>query len=194
MQIWGWQMSEEPEVSPKKKKGKLPVIIALLAVLGGGGFFVMKSKAGTGPKKVEIKAGTTEPLAKEILVALSGGNSYLRVEVALELRSDFKKEELEADMPAIQDAVTQIFRSKSLSEVGAGSTEELKKEIGVTVNHILISHMKDEAKKAQAEIEKSVKDKPKPAADKKKLDDMEEEFVCPAGPVLNVYFTSFTTQ
>jgi hypothetical protein len=68
-------MSEEVKEAPQgKKKGKLPVIIALVALIGGGGFFGMKMKSG-GPKKVEIKAGAPEPLDKEFLVNLTGQNS-----------------------------------------------------------------------------------------------------------------------
>ena len=102
----------------EKKKGKLPIILVLLLVIGGGGFFAMKSKGG--PKKVEIKVGAVEPLDKEFLVNLAGGaNTYLRTEIAFELRDGFKKEDLDAQMPAIRNCINQILRSKTLQEVGA---------------------------------------------------------------------------
>ncbi|HVT14121.1 MAG TPA: flagellar basal body-associated FliL family protein [Fimbriimonadaceae bacterium] len=191
-----------------KKKGKLPVIIVLVALIAGGGFFGMKMKSGGGgPKKVVIKAAPEAiALDKEFLVNLSNGaNTYLRAEIAFEVRDGFKKEDLDANMPAIRDAINQIFRSKSLQEVSASQTANLQKEIAEAVNAILIGHMKDEDKKAQADFEKAAKDAQsaeKPKDDGKKDDaskddaskDDAETFICPAGPVLNVYFTSFTTQ
>lgn len=190
----------------KKKKGKMPIVIALVVLIAGGGFFGMKAKSGGGPKKVEIKAAAEAvALDKEFLVNLSGGaNSYLRAEVAFELREGFKKEDLDANLPAVRDAINQIFRSKSMQEVSSTQTAALQKEIGQAVNAILISHMKEEDKKAQADFEKAAHEAKTPdakadeKADGKKADsgkaEEAEAFACPAGPILNVYFTSFTTQ
>jgi flagellar basal body-associated protein FliL len=180
-------MSEEVKEAPVKKKGKLPVILVLLLVLGGGGFFMMKGKSG--PKKGEIKAGEAAPIDKEFLVNLSGGSSYLRSEMALQIRDGFAKESLDAEMPAIRDAINQILRSKTLSQVSAAQTDDLRREICSAVNRILISNMKEEDKKAQQEFEKAAASKPD--GDKSEL---KEHWPSPAGPVLSVYFTSFTTQ
>jgi flagellar basal body-associated protein FliL len=186
-------MSEEATPTPTKKKGKLPIIIVLLLVIVGGGFFAMKSKGG--PPKVEVKPGECAALDKEFLVNLAGGaNIYLRAELAVELREGFTKESLDPQLPAIRDSINQIFRSKSPQEVGASETADLQKEIATAINSILVSHMAEDAKKKQAEFEKAVAEK-KPDADKKKPKDADERLAdCPAGPVINVYFTSFTTQ
>ena len=40
--------------APKKKGGKLPIIIALVAVLGGGGFFMTKGKKDAKKEPREI--------------------------------------------------------------------------------------------------------------------------------------------
>lgn len=194
-------MSEEAKVSPdakvKKKKGKLPVILVLVLLLAGGGFF-MKSKGA--PKKVAIKAGTIEALDKEFLINLaSGPNTYLRAEIAFRLRDGFTKEKLDESMPAIRDCINDIFRSKSLQEVGSDQTLELRKEIASSVNEILVDEMKPEEKKAQAELEKAAaepKTEAKKPIDPKAAKELADrtEWVSAAGPVLNVYFTSFTTQ
>jgi flagellar protein FliL len=191
------EMSEEVKEAPetKKKKGKLPVILALLLVLGGGGFFVMKGKGG--PPKVVVKAGTAEQIKDEFLINLAGGPGiYLRAEVALQLRDGVKKEGLEEHMPAIRDAINQILRSKTLQQVGASQTEKLRKELATAINEILIGHMTPEEKKAQTEFEKATSEEPAHEKDKKnkKEEEKEEEWACPAGPVLTVFFTSFTTQ
>jgi|SRR5579862_5414259 len=184
-------MSEE--ATQVKKKGKLPVVLMVALLVGGGGFFAMKSKSG-GPKKVEIKAGTVEALDKEFLVNLATPTVYLRAEIAVELREGFKKEELDASMPEIRDSVNQIFRSKKPEEIGPAATESLQKEIAKSINRILIDHMKDEDKKAQTDFEKAAPDAKSTDPKSEKKDADIEHWMCPAGPVLNVYFTSFTTQ
>ncbi len=191
-------MSEEAtEAKAVKKKGKLPIILVLVLVLGGGGFFAMKGKGA--PKKVVIKAGGVAPLDKEFLVNLAGGpNVYLRAEMALELRDGFAKEKLEEYMPAIRDCINQILRSKSIQQVGASQTDVLRKEISKSINEIIKEHMTDEEKKAQEEFEKAAGEKPEPAKPgtkgHKDEADQEQQWASPAGPVLDVYFTSFTTQ
>jgi flagellar basal body-associated protein FliL len=201
-------MSEEVKEAKEvkaKKKGKLPIILVLVLVIAGGGFF-MKSKGA--PKKVEIKAGTVEALDKEFLINLnSGPSTFLRAEIAFQMRDGFTKEELDASMIPIRNCIIQIFRSKSLQEVGADQTDALRKEIAESVNTILISHMKDEEKKVQAELEKAAAQSKPDASknDKKSADDKNggeakddldpsKSWVSKAGPVLDVYFTSFTTQ
>lgn len=200
-------MAEDKEKEgqePVKKKGKLPVILALVVVIAGGGFFMMKGKGA--PPKVEVKPGPTIELEKEFLVNLSNGPStYLRAEMALKMREGFTKEGLEESMPAIRDCINQILRSKSLQQVGSNGTVALQKEIASAINQILISEMKDEDKKKQKEFEKAIeeekgdahkkeKDKEKKAKHEGDEADEAEEYPCPAGPVLTVYFTSFTTQ
>lgn len=204
-------MTPEAKEGGKKKKGKLPIILALLLVLGGGGFFMMKGKGA--PKKVEIKAGEVAPLDKEFLVNLAGTpSSFLRAELAFELREGYKKESLDAEMPAVRDCINEILRSRTLDEVSASASDSLRKEIATKVNAILIEHMTPEEKKQQAEVEKSVKGdedkakasaakaaegKPKPKTtdqQEKPSEETPEKWVSKIGPVLDVYFTSFTTQ
>jgi flagellar protein FliL len=191
-------MSEEVKEAPetKKKKGNLPVILALILVLGGGGFFMMKGKGG--PAKVVIKAGSSEQIKDEFLINLAGGASvYLRAEIALELRDGVKKEALEEHMPAIRDSINQILRSKTLQQVGASQTQTLRKELASAINSILVGHMTAEEKKAQKEFERIAAEgheKDSSAKKKGESDDPSHDWVCPAGPVLSVFFTSFTTQ
>lgn len=199
-------MSEEVKDSTegKKKKGKLPVIAMLVVLIAGGGFFGMKMKGGGAPKKPEVKSGEIAPIDKEFLINLRGQNQYLRVEIALELREGYKKEELDANMQSVRDTIIQIFRSKTLAEVSSDHTEGLKKEIAESINDILISHMKDEEKKTQEDIDKSLKpaksEEGKSKKDEKSKDsedssdEPKNDWVCPGGPVLNVQFTNFTTQ
>jgi len=191
------------EATVAKKKGKLPVIVMMLVLLGGGGYFGMKMKGGA-PQKLVIKAAPeTVPFDKEFLVNLYGpNNTYLRVEISLELREDFKKETLDPSMPKIKNKVIQIFRSKGLQDVSAEKTDDLQQQIAKSINEILICNMTGEEKKAQIEYEKAAADAARAqsanvaskANGASPDSDQPETWACPAGPVLNVYFTSFTTQ
>ncbi len=180
-------MSEEAKEAPvaaegKKKGGsKLPMIVALVMFLAGGGFFVMKGKGNAAPKKVEAPAlGAIEPV-KEMLVNLAGGTSYLKIEVALHMVKDFKKEELEKSKEAVTDSILLCLKSKKLSDIQSPEQlRSLKKELADDVNKIL------EPKGAEKDKSKddSKDDKPK----------VPDDFDSEKGPVLKVYFTSFATQ
>lgn len=173
---------EQPqEAAPAKKKGKLPVLLALVLVLGGGGFFVMKSKGN--PAKVEVKLGEVEQL-EEFLVNLRGQGTYLRAEIALQLKEGFSKEELVKNVAAVRDAILTDLSAKSLYEVStAAGKAKLKREIAESVNAVL---------KQLEEKKNPKKDKPEPANAKPKIANPEWE--SQEGPVLRVYFSSFATQ
>lgn len=198
-------MSEAPaaaEAEPKKKKGKLPVIIALVALLGGGGFFVMKSK-GAKKGKPPVKLGPISDIKDEFLVNLrdSSGN-YLRVAVSLQFADGTKAEEVEKSMPAIQDAINMRLRAKSLSDVRTlDGTRELKREIAADINAVLDDGTKkDDAAKTPDKPEegKTEGDKKddgkKDDAPKDSGDPIPEGWDSAKGPVLKVLFRSFAWQ
>lgn len=180
-------MSEQKEQEAKpKKKGKLPVIIALVAILGGGGFFMMKGK-GAKVEKPAIKLGAIETVEPEFLVNLSNGTTYLRTQVALQFQDGFKKEDLDKNMPAVQDAITSVLSSKSPGSIRTlEGKQKLKAEIAAKVNALLAS---DE----HAEEEEDAKDKKK-----KKKDEHEAEegadWDSKTGPCLKIFFISFVMQ
>ena len=175
------EAKETKEAAPaaeekKKKGGKLPMIVALVLFLAGGGFFVMKGKGNAAPKKPEAPAlGVTEPI-KEMLVNLSGGNSYLKIEVALQMVKDFKKEELEKNKEAITDSILLCLKSKKLSDIQTmDQLRDLKKEIAEGVNKILEAGKKPEGEATDKSKDSESKD------DKPKAPD---DYDSPTGPVL----------
>lgn len=185
--------------APKKKKGKLPVILILALVLGTGGFFGMKMRGGGPPKEPEIKLGEIVPL-EEFLLNLRDGRTYLRTEIALHVKEGFKKEELDKSLPAVRDGVISVLTSQSIGGVSTmEGKEKLKVELATAINGILESlapppekkedHGKDK-KESHDKGEKGEKDKDEPESKETKHPDWHSQ----EGPVLKVYFTSFATQ
>ncbi len=171
---------EEVVEVAKKKGNALPLIVALVLFVAGGGFFMMKSKGGDAPKKHEAPSlGTIEPV-KEILVNLAGGGSYLKAEISLHMVKDFKKEDLDKNMPAVSDAIILCLKSKRLADIqNAGQLSALKREIAGNVNAILTADSKEkDSKDARDAIPQKIPD----------------GYDSADGPVLKVYFTSFATQ
>jgi flagellar basal body-associated protein FliL len=167
-----------PEVAAKKKS-KLPVILALVAVLGGGGFFVMKSKGG---KKVKpaVKLGPISDIKDEFLVNLrdTSGN-YLRVAVSLQFADGTKAEEVEKSMSSIQDIINMRLRSKSLGEVRSlDGTRALKRQIATDINAVLKEGEKKEEEAPKSDVPPKIP----------------EGWDSADGPVLKVLFRSFAWQ
>lgn len=187
-------MSEEVKAadeSPKKRKGKLPILIALVVIFAGGGFFGMKMRGGSAAKP-EIKLGAIEPL-QEFLVNLAGTSSYIKVEIALHLREGFKKEELDKNLPAVRDAVVMRLSSRSLKDVNSfAGKERLKRELALDINSVLESlsaKPEHQSEEKDAKKDKNPEEKKEAASKPKNPDWVSEE-----GPVLKIYFTSFATQ
>jgi flagellar FliL protein len=182
-------MSEAKE-APAKKGGKLPIIIALVAMLGAGGFFGMKMKGGE-KKEPEVKLGKIETLA-EFLVNLRGNDTYLKAEVALHFADTFQKKTLDDNLPAVRDAVLVQLTSRSLSEISSPKGKErLRRSIAFAVNGVFAKlDNKGEDKKKDEKA-----DSMKPAAAAANPPEPENpDWDSDKGPVLKVYFPSFVTQ
>jgi flagellar FliL protein len=174
---------EEPQA---KKKSKLPVIIALVAILGGGGFFMMKGKGGGKKEVPAIKLGAIEPIEPEFIVNLSNGTTYLRAQVALQFQDGFKKEELEKNMAAVQDAISTILSGKSPSSIRTvEGKRKLKADIAAKINKLLEEQSHEEKPKEGKDSKEEKKEgKAKP----------ENDWDSQTGPCLKVFFPSFAMQ
>jgi flagellar basal body-associated protein FliL len=191
-------------VEGAKKKSKLPIIIALVAVLGGGGFFMMKGK-GAKKEKPAVKLGPISDIKDEFLVNLRDNNGvYLRATVSLQFADGTKAEEVEKSMPAIEDLINARLRTKSVAEIKTlEGTQTLKREIATDVNAIL-----SEDKSKDKEADKSDKSDSSDKSDKsdksdekskdsekgKKESKVPEGWDSAEGPVLKVLFRSFAWQ
>jgi flagellar basal body-associated protein FliL len=171
-----------PDPSAKKKKGKLPVFIALAVVLGSGGFFAMKVRGGAKPApKTEL--GEMVQM-EEFLTNLADKNAYVRTKVALHTSKGFKAETLAKNLAAVQDAINMELSRRSLGQVASFEGKaELKRSIAASVNKIL--------SEAEAREHPDKKPEGEPAAEDAKPP---EGWDSAKGPVLKVYFVSFATQ
>lgn len=184
-------MSEAKE-APAKKKGKLPVIIALVAVLGGGGFFVMKgkSKPKEAPKAPEL--GEIIDIKDDFLTNVQGTSAnYVRAGVSLWLKKDVKGEEVAKQLGAIQSAITMRLRSASMSDFKTlEGLKKLRHDIAEDVNQVIES-TPSEGHPAE---EKPEGDKAGSKAEVKVSYSIPDSWDSAKGPVLRVLFRSLVTQ
>jgi len=204
----------EGEATPKKKGGKLPMIVIMAVVLGAGGFFGMKMRAPKDVKKPEIKLGKVVPL-EEFLVNLSDGSTYLRTTISLHMKDGL---EMEAggkeggegkgggggEMDIIRDAVIGVLTSQSPEGVRSlAGKKKLRAQIAEAVNKQLeeIEAQKKDGKKegdssgGGDKKEEGGKDGKEAAKDGSKEESKAHpDWDSQEGPVLKVYFTSFATQ
>jgi flagellar FliL protein len=193
----------------KKKGGKMPVIIAAVVVIGGGGFFMMKKDSGGPKKEPEVKLAHAAEPAGEFLVNLGDGVTYLSTKISVQcaegksVSSGGGEHGGSASVsPAVQDAIIEVLTSKRLDEITSVSGKtRLKYELAYAMNEAYkASTHEEEEKKADKKEDKEDKEgkeeKHAPAAHglAKDFHPEHEDWDADEGPVLKVYFTSFTTQ
>ena len=164
-------MAEEATEVKKKGGNKLVIIGIAVAMLFTGGFFGLKMRSAG--KKPEIELGEIQTI-KEFLVNIDN-KTYLRTEIALHFVKGFKKEEMDASLPAIQDAINNKLAGRPISDINnVRGKEKLKLEIAAAVNKAINGMKKPE-------------DQPKPFPHRDGWDS-------DIGPCVKVYFTSFAFQ
>jgi flagellar basal body-associated protein FliL len=183
----------------KKKGGKLPMIIALVAVLGAGGFFMTKGKEG--PKEEpQIELGKIVPLG-EFLVNLSDGNAFLRTEISVHVAKDMHLDDGhggdghngKAEPPApVRDAVIEVLSSRTRRQVSTPEGRaKLRKDLAAAINRA-VPHHGDEEGTGKSKKKGKKKTKKDDHADEEEV--VDETWDNQHGPVLKVYFTNFATQ
>jgi len=179
----------KPEVA-KKKGGKLPIIVALVVILGAGGFFAMKIHGHKkAPPPVTLSAEKPVDL-KQFLVNLTDKDTYCRTDISLGLATGASAQSITDQEPAIRDAINLRIMSKSLSEVDTiAGIKVLKYQIAHDVNKIVLGA---EGKPNPAETQDPATNLD--PATTKALKILHPEWDSQTGPVLKVYIVSFVTQ
>ncbi|KAA0238219.1 MAG: hypothetical protein EDM74_07410 [Armatimonadetes bacterium] len=191
-------MSETVEETPKKKGGpKLPILLALVILLAGGGYFAFKLKSsGKAAEKPKVELGEVVAL-DEFLVNLNSGTAYLRAEISLQLRKGYEKADFDKNLAAVRDSIVMELSSKQMGEVTTMEGKiALKRRLAEAINAVLaISEPEKEAKPEPKNGPKAKKPAEKPAqADSKPGPPKNPDWDSDEGPVLRVFFTGFTTQ
>ena len=183
-----------PTDAAPKKKGKLPIILALALVLGGGGFFMMKPKGKKAeePKHALILAEKETEL-EEFLTNTSNPSNYVRAKISVRLDKNYKEEKFTASMGDVRDAVLAIFNATPPGDVTDASKRPLlKKRLAEAINTALEGELE---KPAEGDGEGD------PHAPKRKGKEHEKptlessaDWDSDSGPVLQVRFGALATQ
>ncbi len=188
-------MSEQAKEAPegKKKKGKLPIIIVLALVLGGGGFFGMKMRGGDEKKEPKVKLGAIVEIKDEFLTNMAERNSYVRTKISIQLKEGFDKAKVEHDLAPVQDAINMKLQSTSVRSVATlDGLRNLKRELAAELNKLL-AEPEEEKKKEKDEDDDEDEEETKEKKEKKPAK-IPEGWDSAKGPVLKILFVSWATQ
>lgn len=174
-----------------KKKGKLPIIAAIVVVLGAGGFFGLKMASGPA-EEPEIELGGMMQLG-DFVVNLSGGKYYLQAEITLHLFEGYEhgggghggEEEGSDGLSPVRDAIITVMSSATLEEVlTTAGKEQLKRDLAKAINKAMLATGHDESADPHDE----------PVAEGEEKEPKHPEWHSQEGPVLMVYFDKFAVQ
>ncbi len=161
------QLDIAPPEAKKFPLMKALLIVMILALLGGGGYFaytkfiagaLMGAKSGAESESKQNDTSDTESGAKDedlgamysldpFIVNLAGsqGKRFLKVTVALELSSLEIRNELKENEEKILDSILILLSSKTFEDVYSIQGKfKLKDEIATRVNRFMVlGHVKD---------------------------------------------------
>jgi flagellar FliL protein len=190
--------AEMAEEKAKKGMGKLPIIIAVVVVVAAGGFFAMQS--GKEEKETGIKLGKYTEDVGDFLVNLGDGSTYLSTMITVQtaegtsIGKDDGKGKAKPN-PAVSDAVISVLTSKTLDEISTPSGKaRLKRELAYYMNHAYHSTYVGEDKGGKKKSSSDPSDDKEPKELRADYEPDYPEWDNDHGPVLKVYFTTFTTQ
>ncbi len=157
------------------------IIIVALLMLVTGGFFGLKMKGGGSAPKIKLGEGADHILqVHEFLVNLNGSNDggkYLRTEVWVQTVESFKKEDLDANLAPVEDAINSVLRKYSVDEIkGTTIIPKLKHEIAEAANK---AYFASDPKASEAWV---------------KIADEHSDWDSTSGPFVKVFFTTFAFQ
>jgi flagellar FliL protein len=156
------KQEDKQEEAPKKSNGKLwlVILVAVVLMLGSGGFFawkfllaapnkanLLKKKIGTqsssvARKETEEKKPTLGPIQplETFIVNLNSadGQRYLKATMSVELSDEAAIKEAATRTAQLRDAIIILLSSKTLEEINKLEGKEmLKREIVARVNGFL---------------------------------------------------------
>ncbi len=173
-----------------KKKGKMPIILALVLVLGGGGFFMMKGKGKKEEHKPTLVMAEKETeLEDEFLTNTANPSVYVRAKLSIRLAKDYTEEKLKGNMGDVRDAVLSVLNATPPSELtDASKRPELKKKLAEAMNTALEGPLEAEHEDEHGKPKRKGKETEKPT------EEASADWDSSTGPVLQVRFGALATQ
>ena len=149
------EMDTQQEIQPKKSFLKFIILGIMVVVLGAGGYVGWNHfKKGNKNENIKETQTTTSTANKKkdeakivfplesFMVNLTDkaglGNRYLKVTLALEVRSQEKKKMVEGYTTELRDTILLLLSSQSFSEISTMEGKlELKQALLSRINHVL---------------------------------------------------------
>ena len=183
------------EAAPRKKRGKLILVLVLLVVLGGGGgagwFFMKPADATAEAAPPKPKPAIFLPLETFTvnLVSPDGQPQFAQTGITLKLDEAGSQDKIKERMPEVRDRVLMVLSTRRASDLlPITGKQKLAADISDAVKSVITPP--PVAKKA-AKDSKDAKDAVKDVAAADAKDGKE---TAPAGPLVEVLFTSFIIQ
>lgn len=191
---------EELELDVSQAKGNkmtnilLIVLILLVLAMGGAGAWYFFLRGDTSAKNDEVAAVEKAPLhylnlVPEFVVNFGPGSKvrYLQVDLQVATRDEHALAAMTTNMPVIRNDILLLLSGQSYEVLKTRAGKEaLQKQILDKLNTIITSVEADEQHAEEAPAEQ------KDTTDEKTTGNTETDVV--AGPIENVYFTSFIMQ
>lgn len=146
------EAAEGEAPAPKKKRGKLPLIIGLVVILaagGGGAFYFLRGGSSGGEKAAEVVEVKHEPLKPPVFVQLENftvnlasesGEQYLQVAATLKVLDAHTGDAAKLYMPEIRHRILLWLAAKKPKEISTPvGRERLAEELRVITNNILLT-------------------------------------------------------
>ncbi len=183
-------MSEAAATEAPKKKGKLPIILALALVLGGGGFFMMKGKGKKEGPKPALVLAEKECELEEFLTNTSNPANYVRAKISVKTTKEYTEEKLKNNMGDVRDAVIGVLNATSPNDItDAAKRPALKRKLAEAMNTALEGPLEEKKSDAKDEVPKR-----KGKQTEKPTEEASEDWDSKTGPILQVRFGALAMQ
>lgn len=174
-----------------KKKGKLPIVLALALVLGGGGFFMMKGKGKKEAPKTALVLAEHESELEEFLTNTANPTVYVRAKLSVKLTKEYTEEKLKNNMGDVRDAILTVLNATAPSDLtDVKNRPTLKRKLAEAINTALEGPLEEEEPKGEGHEAPKRKGKEKEKPTKEASADWDSD----TGPVLQVRFGALATQ
>jgi flagellar basal body-associated protein FliL len=176
-------------VTPAKKKPILPIAMALILLLMGGGYFMMKSKDPKPKAAIELAEKDTD--VDEFLTNTKTPSVYVRIKMTVRLRKDYEEAKLKENLGDIRDAVIYVLNGLTPEQITDPSRrKQLKRTMAEAMNTALEGPVAESAPTTKTKKHRVGKQEAVAASDSQPENDWDSD----TGPILKVRFLALATQ